>query len=175
MIQFFIIFVFLITSAAYPVFAAEDVYQDPKDFIAESFQGSVPPEKILSIDPDLKEKISKIMGTHYKLGNTAYWAQEGRTVWILEDIGKYEPITVGIVVSPDATLERIKVLIYRESHGWEVKHAFFTRQFEGSGLKRERKLDQSIDGIAGATLSVKALKRLGTLALLLHSLSLIHI
>ncbi len=108
------------------------------------------------------------MGSHYQLSSIPYWSQNGRSVWVLEDIGKYKPITAGFVVTADGKLERVKVLVYRESHGWEIKHAFFTRQFKGAGLKYDKKLDQSIDGISGATLSVGALKRMSALALLLH-------
>jgi hypothetical protein len=58
----------------------------------------------------------------------------------------------------------LRVLIYRESRGWEVRHAFFTRQFDQAQLENG-KLDRSIDGITGATLSVEALQRAARLAL----------
>ena len=61
----------------------------------------------------------------------------------------------------------MKVLIYRESHGWEVKHEFFTDQFKDIGLKSNNKLDGYIDNISGATMSVDALRNLGRLALYL--------
>lgn len=148
--------------------ASEDVYQTPESFISETFAGVSPATKTLNIPAETKEKISNIMGTHYKLPSVQYAIQDGRTAWILEEIGKFEPITAGFVVGADGKMERIKVLIYRESHGWEVKHKFFTRQFKNAGLKREKKLDKRIDGISGATLSVNALKRLSALALTLH-------
>lgn len=148
--------------------AGEDIYQSPEAFLAETFGGTSPEKQTLTLSSEATEKMAKIMGTHYKLPTVEYWAQDGRTAWILEEIGKFEPITTGLVVSPNGKLERIKVLIYRESHGWEVKHKFFTRQFKGASLKREKKLDKRIDGISGATLSVNALKRLGALALILH-------
>ena len=160
--------IFLTSLASTNALAGEDVYQAPENFITESFNGAEPIEKKLTLTSDLKEKIAKIMGSHYKLSNTTYWQQDGRTAWILEEIGKFEPITSGFVVGENGKLERVKVLIYRESHGWEVKRKFFTRQFKGAGLKREKKLDKRIDGIAGATLSVNALKRMGALAVMLH-------
>ena len=162
-------FMILLTSLANTnALASEDVYQSPEVFITESFGNTQPTKKNLTLTPDVKEKIAKIMGSHYKLSNTTYWQQEGRTVWVLEEIGKFEPITSGFVVGENGKLERVKVLIYRESHGWEVKRKFFTRQFKGAGLKRGKKLDKRIDGIAGATLSVGALKRMGALAAMLH-------
>ncbi len=161
---------FLLITLAAPVYswAAEDVYQTPDAFVSESFGGALPAPQTLSVQGDLRIKIQKIMGSHYNFPSTEYWTQNGRTAWILDDIGKYKPITAGFVVSADGKLERVKVLIYRESHGWEVKHKFFTRQFKGAALKKGKKLDQRIDGISGATLSVDALKRMSALALLLH-------
>jgi hypothetical protein len=95
-----------------------------------------------------------------------YWAEGGRTAWIVEEIGKEKPITTGIVVN-DGSIERVKVLIFRESRGWEVRHDFFTKQFHGATLNGHRELDRSIDGISGATMSVSAVTRLARMVLLL--------
>ena len=95
-----------------------------------------------------------------------YWADATRTAWILEEIGKVRPITTGYVVK-SGQIERVAVLIYRESRGWEVRHKFFTDQFVGATVDADYRLDRYIDGISGATLSVDALTRLGRLALYL--------
>ena len=68
----------------------------------------------------------------------------------------------------DDRVERVKVLVYRESRGWEVRHDFFTTQFTGATLQANERLDRPIDGISGATLSVRAVTRLTEIALLLH-------
>jgi hypothetical protein len=95
-----------------------------------------------------------------------YWEKEGRTAWILEEIGKERPITAGVVVN-DGKIERINVLTFRESRGWEVRYPFFTDQFSDATLKEDKQLDRHIDGISGATLSVKAMTKMARLALLL--------
>lgn len=161
-------FVLILSVAPKISWAADDVYQSPETFITESFGGKTPKARTLTPDSALTTKVKKIMGDHYRLPSVKYWTDGQRTAWILEDIGKYKPITTGYLVNTDNELERVKVLVYRESHGWEVKEKFFTRQFKGAGLKREKKLDKRIDGIAGATLSVHALKTMGALALTLH-------
>lgn len=166
--RLFQICLIFLSAAPQIVWAAEDVYQSPSEFIAQSYEGTPPTSKTLQVNAELQAKIAKIMGSKYKLSNVEYWPLNGKTLWILEAIGKYEPITAGFLVSDDNTLERVKVLIYRESHGWEVKRKFFTRQFKGAGLKKEKKLDKTINGISGATLSVNALKDMSALALLLH-------
>ena len=74
-----------------------------------------------------------------------------------------------MLISNAGRLERVKVLVFRESRGWEVRHPFFTDQFNEIGLTGELDLDRGIDGISGATLSVRALKKLARLALYLHT------
>lgn len=163
-----IIFLFSLLVVVPFASASEDVYQKPEVFVAESFDGTVPAVQTLTLDDAAKARVAKIMGSHYRLPRVEYWLDDGRSAWILEEIGKFEPITSGFIVGESGKLERVKVLIYRESHGWEVKRKFFTRQFKGAGLKRGKKLSKRIDGIAGATLSVDALKRMSALAIMLH-------
>ncbi len=151
----------------------DDVYQPPDVFLSETFTtgpdsaDAVPPPSLLWLTKDMRPHIKSILGHSYPAMRIRYWRVDNRTAWILEEIGKVKPITVGFVVNNDQ-LERVKVLVYRESHGWEVKHPFFTDQFVGVALDADQELTQPIDGIAGATLSVNALTKLGRLALLFH-------
>ena len=147
--------------------ADEDVYQDPEAFIAETFADGEPAAaRTVWLTPALKPVIREIMDHDYPALRVRYWQRDERTAWILEEIGKVKPITTGIVVEDDR-ISRLKVLVYRESHGWEVKHPFFTDQFNGSELTADHDLSERVDGISGATMSVNALKRLGRLALYL--------
>ena len=95
-----------------------------------------------------------------------YWAQGQRSAWILEEIGKEQPITMGIVVKA-GRVEQMRVLIYRESRGDEVRQPFFLDQFKGAALQDDDELDRAIDGVSGATLSTRALTKLARLALFL--------
>ena len=70
--------------------AGEEVYQAPETFIMESFGGVSPPIKKLDASENAQEKITKIMGKHYKLPHVQYWIKDGRTAWVLEEIGKFE-------------------------------------------------------------------------------------
>jgi hypothetical protein len=146
--------------------AAEDVYQQPDAFLAETF-GEVPRPQVLWITPERKPKVREILGHDLNSLRVRYWRDGERTAWILEEIGKERPITTGYVVN-QGRIERVKVLIYRESRGFEVRHPFFTDQFRGAELTEANRLSKSIDSISGATLSVGALKRLAALALYFH-------
>jgi hypothetical protein len=145
----------------------EDVYQTAEAFLQETFAGQLPKPKMLWLSGDLKKVASEIMGHPYLKLRVKYWQHKQRTAWVLEEIGKEKPITTGFVIDNDH-IEKIKVLVFRESRGWEVKHPFFTRQFNDAQLNGDGELDRDIDGITGATLSVQALIRLSHLALYLH-------
>ena len=159
--------IFLLFSISFSNTFAEGTYQKPADFVKESFSSKPPKSSVLWITKSLKPAIYKIMGHDLAALRVRYWARDGKTVWILNEIGKKHPITVGLVVKQNR-IQRLKVLIFRESRGWEVRHPFFTEQFKQIGITSENKLERNIDGISGATLSVTALKKLARLALYFH-------
>jgi hypothetical protein len=145
---------------------AGGVYQEPDAFIAEVFDNNAPKPGVIWLNKELKAQLKDILGHDYKGLRVRYWQQDDRTAWILDEIGKDKPITTGIVVSK-GRIERVRILVFRESRGWEVRHSFFTEQFDDATLKENRELDRHIDNISGATLSVRAVTRLARVALLL--------
>jgi hypothetical protein len=146
--------------------ASAETYQAPADFLRESFSGDMPEPAVLWLTDQVREHTKEILGHEPAQLRIRYWRRAQRSAWILDEIGKEKPITTGIVIA-DGSIERIRVLTFRESRGWEVRHAFFTDQFKRLGLTTDNKLDGSIDGISGATLSVRALTNLARLALYL--------
>lgn len=147
--------------------AAEEVYLPPERFVTDAFAGTPPAAQVLWLTGALRSDVEQILGHPPQALRARYWRRDGRTAWVLEEIGKEEPITAGFVVDDDA-LREVRVLVYRESRGWEVRHDFFTRQFAGARLTSDQQLDARVDNISGATLSVGALQRLARLALRLH-------
>ena len=146
---------------------ARSVYQEPEEFIEEVFDKVTPQNKRLWIKKDLKQKINDILGHDLPLLRIRYWQDQQRTAWILEEIGKSEAITMGFVVNGGA-IEVTRVLVFRESRGWEIRHPFFTDQYKDVTLKKDLELNRPIDGISGATMSVSAVNKLARLALMLH-------
>jgi FMN-binding domain len=163
--MYFRLLTFLTLLAAASTVAGES-YQTTDAFLHEVFANTPPSPQVLWLNGDVRESAAAILGHPYPGLRIRYWEQDGRTAWILEEIGKEKPITVGLVVGP-AGMELLRVLDFRESRGWEVRYPFFTDQFDGIGLTADRQLDRHIDGISGATLSVRALKKLARLALYL--------
>jgi len=163
----FTFFVSLIALAFFNLVSAKGVYLEPEAFLSGIFDQATPEASRLLIKEELKKDIKQILGHRYKTFRIPYWQKDGRTVWILEEIGKELPITAGFVVA-DGKIEQFKVLIFRESRGWEVRNDFFTQQFYGAHLLPKQKLSHHIDNITGATMSVDAMKKLSRMALYLH-------
>ena len=134
-------------------------------FLGEVF-GEAPPAETLWLTGELQSSARAILDHGYPSARVRYWRAGQRTAWVLDEIGKVMPITLGIAIDNGA-VERMRVLVYRESRGWEVKSPSFTAQFNGARLDSGQKLDRRIDSISGATLSVRALSRMARLALLL--------
>jgi hypothetical protein len=168
------------THAAYRLLAAStlllvattvrgEVYQEPGAFVAEVF-GSTPAPKVLWLTRDLQTQAAAILGHPPAQLRQRYWSAGGKSVWILEETGKEELITAGFVVV-DGRIDHVRVLVYRESRGQEVRQGVFLKQFKDAKLAQGNRLDRDIDGIVGATLSVGAMERMARLALLFDRLS----
>lgn len=160
--------VMLITLCAIAVatWAQRGVFLDSDTFLNQAFSKK-PEPKTFWLTSDSRPIAETIVGHSLPL-RTRYYQQGQRTAWILEEIGKELPITLGIVVENEQVIA-LRVLEYREVRGGEVRYDFFTQQFIGAQLTtKEHELNKNIDGIAGATLSVRALKKTAILALYLH-------
>ncbi len=150
-----------------PVLASAETYQDPADFVAEVFGGESPEIQVLWLDSDIRDPISNIMGHPLGLLRMRYWRDGTKTAWVLNETGKEEPITAGFAINDNA-IEQARILIYRENRGYEVRYSWFTDQFVGLELEADLDANQTINGISGATLSVRAVTNMARLALYLH-------
>lgn len=137
-----------------------------EEFLAEAFPEADQEAKVLWITPDIREKIEKSLNRNYPGLRIRYWGNGKRTAWILEQIGKERPITAGFVAEAGQLVEA-HVLVYRESRGGEIRYSSFRDQFSGASLE-VNELDRHIDGISGATLSVRSMKQMAETALILH-------
>jgi hypothetical protein len=153
-----------IVLAALPAYAAESSYLSVDQFIAEAFASQPSKASVLWVTKDIAAQAAKILGHEAPQLRQHYWSDGTKSAWVLEEIGKEEPITAGFVVQDGHMLE-VKVLAYRESRGGEVRYPAFLSQYIGVGLTADNHLNKNIDGISGATLSVHALERMARLAL----------
>lgn len=166
-----LIFTGLLTTTllASPQLSAKGVYQSGPDFIAEVFAPRQPEAGVLWFNDSIRQQAEKILG-HRVLGlRVRYHQSAGKTAWILNEIGKEMPITIGVFID-QGKISSVKILAYRESRGGEVRYPAYMAQYQGASLTDRYKLDKSIDGITGATLSVWAVNKVAALALYYHSL-----
>ena len=159
---------FLISLLLPALVYSASVYETRADFLSRAFNDSPPEPAILWLSGERKSAVRKILGHDYAALRLRYWCQGERSAWILDEIGKDLPITVGIIIEKNY-IKNLRVLTYRENRGGEVVTASFTDQFNHGAIEETKQLDVRIDGISGATLSVQALTRLATMALFLNT------
>jgi FAD:protein FMN transferase len=76
---------------------------------------------------------------------------------VLEERGRFKPITFLAHLGPDRRIETVLVMVYRESRGDAVRRERFLRQFAGKDGDDPLRLNRDVVGISGATMSSRAL------------------
>lgn len=161
-----VVLVALALMAAFPALGEE--YLNREQFLGLAFGDKEPQMQTLWLTDETRAAAKAAVGWAPASLRLRYWQEGSSTAWILEDIGKDKPITLGITVTGQR-IERVDVLAFRESRGWEIRYPFFTKQFSGLSLAPDGYLSDHIDGITGATLSVRAVERVARLALWLNA------
>jgi len=113
-------------------------------------------------DPEQRAAIEARLGA--RLTETAYVFHHGRRgdrdlgwALILEEKGRFKPITFLVHIESDRSVGYVLVLVYRESRGDGVRRQRFLKQFRGNDLDDQLRLNRDIVGLTGATLSSRAL------------------
>jgi FMN-binding domain len=155
---------------ASPFCLRAETYLTQEQFIQNVFSANAPKLETLWLTKDVAKQAEAILGHTSKQARLKFWKNGLQTAWILDEIGKEEPITAGFVVE-NGKIVQTSILAYRESRGGEVRHANFLKQYQGVGLQQDSQLNKTIDGISGATLSVRAMGRMARLALYFDQIS----
>ncbi len=118
----------------------------------------------IAIETRLKEKLASREITFYegeKNGRSTGYAL------VLEEIGKFRPITFMIRISPEGKFENAVVMVYRECRGSEIRSKRFIRQFRGKRSVHPIRINKDVINITGATMSVMAMTKVVRRALVL--------
>lgn len=151
-----------------PISQAEiGLWMTTETFLEEAFTDTPYSPQIVWITPELRSNLESALDRNFPGIRIRYWGNGSRKAWILEQIGKERIITAGFVTQDTQIIDSY-VLEYRESRGGEVRYNSFLQQFEGVALNGRQKLDGHIDGITGATMSVRSMRQMATAALILH-------
>ena len=78
---------------------------------------------------------------------------------VASEVGKFLPFEFLVGLDADLRVKDIVVLIYRESHGADVRRARFLEQYRGKSVDAPVRLNRDVVAIAGATLSSWAVNR----------------
>ncbi len=135
-----------------------------EQFLQQQFNHQPPKPARLWVKAEMQANISQILNRPAKKLNYRYWQAQGKTIWLLDEIGKERDITTAVVIK-NQQIAAIKVIVYRESRGGEVQVSWFNEQFVGA--QNGANWQREIDSISGATLSVNAMKKQAELALYL--------
>lgn len=76
---------------------------------------------------------------------------------IADEQGKYRPITFIAGIDTTLRIVDVRVLVYRESRGGEVRQTRFLKQYRGKSLESPIRINRDIVNITGATISVNSL------------------
>lgn len=94
---------------------------------------------------------------------TIYYGLKGGAVrgyaLIDNERGQHLPITFGVLADAQGRLQRLEVMVYRESHGDAVRRQRFRDQFVGRGPHDGFRPGHDVATVSGATISSKALAR----------------
>jgi len=140
--------------------------QFDRQVLQEIWPGEVNFERVsLPVEGELMSSISKRsrvkmrdhVATLIRVSDS-HGLEQGHAV-ILDEVGKYRPITFLVALNSSDKVLDLQVLVYREHIGQAIESNRFTRQFrdkkEGSVLR----LHRDIRNLTGATLSARAAVR----------------
>lgn len=145
---------------------AGGVYFSAADLQREVFADAEPLAQTLWLTPDRKAEALQLLGQTLTQARMRYQSLGQRHLWTLSEIGKEKPITFA-VVTENGRIQRIDVMVFREARGDEIRLPQYTAQYRNLSLTPTGQLSASVDGISGATYSVRSMQKVAKLALLL--------
>ena len=161
----------IVASAAAP--AAAEVYFDEAQALAVLFgQNATVRREQKMLDEATRAKLGRSSNLEFPESSYTLFihdqaGQAGGYAVVMNEIGKSEPITFMVGMTPEGKVTDVVVMVFRENRGWEVKEKRFLNQFHGKSAKNSIRVNEDIINYTGATLSSKALARGVKRALLL--------
>lgn len=125
-----------------------------------------------ALDPALRKRLEEASSLRFPESTATFFiaTQDGKPAKyaiVMNEIGKSEPITFMVGITPEGKVTEVVIMEFRENRGWEVKEKRFLNQFRGKTAKSSIRIDEDIINYTGATLSSKAVARGVKRALLL--------
>lgn len=141
------------------------VITDEDEAITSIFEGcdEVLVER-LELTPDEKELLENRLKTRIDEGFFDIFTgkKQGkihRYAIITDEMGCFHPITFIMSMKPNGKIEKVSVLIYRESRGKDIIKRRFLLQYKGKSLESPIRINKDIINVTGATTSVRSVNR----------------
>ena len=77
---------------------SQERYIETADYLRAAFPNGEPMPSTLWVTSELRQSAEDTLGYGIASLRVRYWHRDRRTAWILDEIGKEKPITVGVVV-----------------------------------------------------------------------------
>ena len=119
---------------------------------------------ILNLDRQIKKEVENKVKQKFYRDKLYYWTISQRDTTIayafLDNvIGKSMPITFMVILNIDGNIINANVIKYREAYGSEVGNKGWLQQFINFNNNSDYSSGKDIDGISGATISVKSMSK----------------
>ena len=119
---------------------------------------------ILKLDKQMKKEVENQVKQKFYRDKLYYWtiSQNDTTIafaFLDNVIGKSMPISFLVILDINGNIINTIVIKYREAYGGEVGNKGWLRQFENRGKNSGYEISKDIDGISGATISVKSMSK----------------
>lgn len=144
---------------------AKGTYFTAQQLLTEVYGENPGAPKTLWMNKQHKQEVMDFFDKPLRQVRIKYWEKDDRRFWILSEIGKEKPITFGIVTN-QGVIERMEVMAFREVRGDEIRLPAYTAQYDNQTLNKKGRLQNNVDGISGATYSVRSMKKVARMALL---------
>lgn len=140
-----------------------DVYMTLEEALEEIFPG-VDEIKTEIVQPEKKARKSMAQAVGHPILEDEFTVykgyKDGRITGyavVGEEVGKFRPITSITRINPDGRVGKVRVMVYRESHGDDVKRSRFLHQYKGKETDDPIRINRDIISISGATISVRSM------------------
>jgi len=138
---------------------ASEIRSDVEDIINEIYPASSLLFSKQLLPDDIRQKISAQTDQKFYAEHIYLWRICHRDsavgLALLDNVyGKSQPITFLVILSKKGTIRKVAILRYREPYGGAVASQSWLDQFTGLSSSDKFNIDQEIDGISGATISV---------------------
>ena len=119
---------------------------------------------ILLLDKQVKKKVENKVKQKFYRDKLYYWnitKGDSTMAYAFLDnvIGKSMPITFLVILNINGNIINTNVIKYREAYGGEVGNKGWLRQFLNRDNNSSYNIGKDINGISGATISVKSMSK----------------